>query len=281
MKKLLYHILVSLFSLTISCSIAFLTELNIVIDCVKLVFMIQWFMFIPSYFFQSEKFYDLTGSLTYLSVILYTYFSFYSSNGFHLGNSIISLFIIFWALRLGTFLFRRIHKAGGDKRFKFIKSSASHFFMAWSLQGMWVSICSICALTAMSTETGIILNFMFFIGVIIFLLGLSIEMIADYQKTVFRRQPHNKDLFISSGLWAYSRHPNYVGEIILWTGIAMMSFSSLSGFKYLTLISPFFTYLLLVYISGVSILEASGRDKWGHLKTYQEYLKKTPVLFIK
>ena len=113
-----------------------------------------------------------------------------------------------------------------------------------------------------------------------FIIGLSIEIIADSQKTKFRKDPKNKDKFINEGLWAKSRHPNYVGEITLWAGVAIMSFSSLEGWQYISLISPIFTYLLLVYVSGVQQLTASGQKKWGHLESYQEYIKNTPTLIF-
>ena len=115
----------------------------------------------------------------------------------------------------------------------------------------------------------------------VFILGLAIEIVADYQKTVFRRNIENKDKFITTGLWSLSRHPNYFGEILLWTGIAIMSISSLQGLQYLTLISPIFVYVLLVYISGVRILEAQAEKKWGHLDSFKEYIKNTPRLFFK
>ena len=121
----------------------------------------------------------------------------------------------------------------------------------------------------------------FYIGLLIYIAGISIEIIADKQKTRFRSFEKNKDTFITSGLWSKSRHPNYLGEILLWFGISVMSISSLSGFQYITLISPVFSYILIVYVSGVRILEESGREKWGHLDSYKEYIKNTPVLFFK
>jgi steroid 5-alpha reductase family enzyme len=151
--------------------------------------------------------------------------------------------------------------------------------MTWTLQGMWVSICSMCALTAIASKNGVIQNGVFYIGILVFITGFVLEIIADWQKSRFRKNPENKDQFISHGLWSYSRHPNYFGEIALWLGISIMSFSSLSGWQYITLISPLFTYLLLVYISGVRILEISGMEKWGHLEKYQEYVRRTPSLF--
>ena len=153
--------------------------------------------------------------------------------------------------------------------------------MVWTLSGMWVSLCSLCALTAIASSDGVITNDIFYIGLITFLIGLSIEIIADRQKTRFRKDPKNTDKFINQGLWSKSRHPNYVGEITLWTGVAVMSFSSLEGWQYASLISPIFTYLLLVYVSGVPQLTESGQKKWGHLKNYQDYLKNTPTLIFK
>ena len=151
--------------------------------------------------------------------------------------------------------------------------------MTWTLQGMWVSICSMCALTAIASNNGVIINGLFYFGLFVFIIGFVVEIIADMQKSQFRKDPNNKDQFIQHGLWAYSRHPNYFGEITLWLGIAIMSFSSLTGGQYITLISPIFTYLLLVYVSGVRLLEISGMEKWGHTEKYQAYINNTPSLF--
>ena len=280
--KIVINLLISLFAFAIAISIAYVTGIELVFRAVFLAFAIQWIAFIPAYIFQTEKFYDLTGSLTYLSVVWYslTYSSEYFAN-LNLANLLIVILITFWALRLGSFLFMRIHKDGEDKRFRTIKPSPSQFFMTWTLQGLWVSLCSMCALTAISSETGLIINTLLYIGLILFVAGFLIEIIADKQKSKFRAILENKDKFITSGLWARSRHPNYFGEIVLWSGIAVMSFSSLEGLQYLTLISPVFTYLLLVYVSGVRMLEARGDIKWGNNEDYKNYKQNTPVLLLK
>ncbi len=280
--KAVINLSISLIVFFIAISIASATGIDLVFRAVSLAFLIQWIAFIPAYVFQTEKFYDLTGSLTYLSVIWYSLVS--SSGNFanlNYANLLIVLLITFWAIRLGSFLFMRIHKDGEDKRFRSIKPSATQFFMTWTLQGLWVSLCSMCALTAISSESGVVNNAFYYLGIGIFIFGFSIEIIADKQKSQFRAMPENKDKFITSGLWAKSRHPNYFGEIILWTGIAVMSFSSLDGLQYITLISPIFTYLLLVYVSGVRMLEARGDIKWGDDESYKQYKKDTPVLFLK
>ena len=281
MRQPLLYILFSFIAFSISYLIAFLTEISLVKSAVLIAFIIQWVLFVPAFLFKTEKFYDISGSFTYISIISYVYYQSYLLKGFNLGNLILVFFIGFWAVRLGSFLFLRIHKAGEDKRFRLIKRSPTQFFMTWTLQGMWVSLCSACALTAMASDQGLIINNWFYIGSFLFLFGLAIEIIADYQKTIFRKDEKNKDNFIKTGLWALSRHPNYLGEIILWLGVSVISFSSLSDWQYITLISPIFTYLLLVHISGVRILESNGKKKWGHLKNYNEYIDKTPMLLFK
>ena len=82
-------------------------------------------------------------------------------------------------------------------------------------------------------------------------------------KNLFRKDPANKEAFITSGLWSWSRHPNYFGEITLWTGIAIMAIPVLSGWQWVCLISPVFVTLLLTKVSGIPLLEKKAREKWG------------------
>ena len=279
MKQNAVRIVLSILVFGISFFVATLTKLEIVENAILLAFLIHWLFFIPAFLLKTEKFFDLTGSLTYISIMVYVV---YTKNNLQeqLGSVILASLVILWAVRLGSFLFLRIKKAGEDKRFREIKTSFARFFLLWTISGMWVSFCSMCALTAIASNDGVIVNNIFYIGLVTFIIGLSIEIIADSQKTKFRKDPKNKDKFINEGLWAKSRHPNYVGEITLWAGVAIMSFSSLEGSQYISLISPIFTYLLLVYVSGVPQLTASGQKKWGHLESYQDYIKNTPTLIF-
>lgn len=280
MKSFL-NILFAALAFSFTMTIAYLAKSDIVMQAIMLAFLIQWVAYIPAYIFQTEKFYDLTGSLTYLTVIWFVFFSSNNLSGLNIQNLIVVTLISVWAIRLGTFLFGRIHKDGEDKRFRTIKTSASQFFMTWTLQGMWVSICTMCAITAISSSQGIIANALFYLGLAFFIVGFAIEVVSDQQKSAFRAVPENKEKFITSGLWSKSQHPNYFGEILLWSAIALLSISSLNGTQYLTLISPIFTYVLLVYISGVRMLDDMGNKKWGHLEEYKEYKRNTPTLFLK
>jgi steroid 5-alpha reductase family enzyme len=117
------------------------------------------------------------------------------------------------------------------------------------------------------------------VGLSIWLLGFSIEVVADNQKTVFNTEPNNKGKWIDSGLWSYSRHPNYLGEILLWTGIACFGISCFTGLERVAWISPIFIYLLLTKLSGIPILDRRALEKWSDDIEYQKYRDNTPALF--
>jgi len=255
--------------------------INLVEQLFIISFVTQWVAYIPAFILKTEKFYDLTGSLTYIMTILFALYATDSFATLQAGNLLIGAVIMVWAIRLGSFLFLRIAKDGKDNRFNSIKTSFSQFFMTWTIQGMWVFVCSSAAFVAIASSTGAVINSVFIIGLVMFLFGFTVEVIADNQKTAFRSIPENKDSFIDEGLWARSRHPNYFGEIILWAGITVMGISTFEGMNYLAVFSPIFSYLLLVYVSGVRMLEYRGHKKWGHLDEYKEYKKNTPKLIPK
>ena len=274
-------IFTKLYADAISFNSVELSGVNLVGHLLVMVFVIQWIAYIPAFIFKTEKFYDLTGSLTYITAISFALYSTNTSQSTDLGSLIIGAAIIIWAVRLGSFLFMRIYKDKKDGRFDSIKTSFSQFFMTWTLQGMWVFICSSAALVAIANPMGVVINGIFFVGLALFVLGFAVEVIADNQKSKFRSIPENKDQFINEGLWARSRHPNYFGEITLWTGITVMGISTFEGMNYIAIFSPIFSYLLLVYVSGVRMLEFRGHKKWGHLDEYNSYKKNTPKLIPK
>ena len=239
-------------------------------------FVIQWLAFIPARLLQTERFYDLTGSATYIAVSLGAIVAASEPSG---AQKLIAIMIFIWAGRLGSFLFRRIHAAGGDQRFDQIKISSSRFFVAWTLQGTWVVMTSCAAVTAILSVEQPPLGSVYVVGAAMWVAGFAIEVIADRQKSRFREDPANAGQFINVGLWARSRHPNYFGEILLWAGIATMAAPYLSGSQWIVLLSPFFVYALLTRISGIPTLAKRGQQLWGDDPAYQAYLSNTPRLF--
>ncbi|MCB1683653.1 MAG: DUF1295 domain-containing protein [Pseudomonadales bacterium] len=242
--------------------------------CAVLAFAIQWLAFIPAAILKTERFYDLTGSLTYLTVAGVAY-----ALGNGSGRAVLLGFLVaIWAIRLGTFLALRVHRDGFDRRFNRIKNALGMFFMTWTLQGLWVLFTVSCALAAMTSETVEPLGGWAVVGTLVWLAGFGIEAAADEQKRQFRKDPANQGQFISSGLWAWSRHPNYFGEIALWIGIACIAFPVLQGWQLLTLASPLFVYVLLTRISGINMLERRADKAWGEDAGYEAYKARTPVL---
>lgn len=242
---------------------------------VALTFLINWTAFIPANLNQTEKFYDITGSITYL---LATWVAFFLSGNNSIRAVLVTLFVSVWALRLGTFLFKRIHADGKDGRFDAIKTNPARFFTTWTLQALWVVMTAACAWAIITGDNPQPLGVWGLLGVALWIGGFAIEVVADRQKSTFRANPDNHGKFINEGLWSWSQHPNYFGEITLWTGIALMAVEVLQGGQWLTLLSPVFVIFLLMRISGVPLLQQRGDAKWGHDPAYQAYRKHTSLL---
>tara|TARA_Y100000766_G_scaffold122349_1_gene105041 strand:- start:1258 stop:1971 length:714 start_codon:yes stop_codon:yes gene_type:complete len=228
---------------------------------------------------KNEKFYDFTGMIAYLSIIIFAIQQKYIQiHSIDIYSLVLCLLISIWTLRLGIFLFYRVLKVGEDIRFKDVKNNALKFFVWFSISSLWVSLTTIAAMNVVTSKNYNKDLTLLCIGTIIWIIGFLFEIISDYQKIKFKNNALNKNKFIDSGLWSISRHPNYFGEIILWIGIYIITLPSTSGLEYLGIISPLFVIVLLNKVSGINLLEASADKKWGSSKEYQKYKKITPKL---
>ena len=243
--------------------------------CVLLAFVIQWVAFIPAYLLQTERFFDITGGLTYVTVAVVAVAF---SDARDARAWLLAAMVAIWAVRLASNLFVRNRKAGADKRFDEIKPSFPRFLNTWTLQGLWVTITASAALAAITSTTRVELGTVAAIGLLLWVAGFAVEITADAQKSRFRADPANKGHFIHNGLWSWSRHPNYFGEILLWVGVAVVALPALRGWQWVTLLSPFFVALLLLRVSGVPLLEKAADDKWGGLPDYEAYKHRTSVV---
>ena len=252
-----------------------ISGISLIYFCCAFIFLAQWLVFIPSYIFETEHYFDLTGSLTYVSVTL---LAILFTVDISLRDILLALFVWIWAFRLGSFLFIRVKKAGSDGRFDLMKKDFWWFLMTWTIQGLWVFLTLAMALAAITSESKMAIDIFAVIGTLIWIFGFSIEVVADQQKTNFKDDPANKDNFITVGLWSWSRHPNYFGEMVLWIGIAVIAFPVLIGWQLVALISPIFVIFLLTRISGITMLESRGYKKWKDDPAYIDYLEKTSVL---
>lgn len=242
-------------------------------------FAIQWLAFVPAFALRSERFYDLTGSATYLLVTAGATATAAISGTLDMRGVVLALFVAVWAVRLGTFLFRRVVGAGKDGRFDEIKTSWHRFLVAWTLQGLWVVLTSLAALLTILRPTGRPLGLADVAGAALWAAGFGLEVVADRQKARFSADPANRGRFIRSGVWAWSRHPNYAGEILLWTGVFVIGLPGYEGARWLAVLSPIFVFSLLRFVSGVPILERRADERWGGQPDYEAYKAETPLLW--
>jgi steroid 5-alpha reductase family enzyme len=245
--------------------------------CGAIGFALHWIIFIPSYWFQTEHYFDLTGSLSYILTVVAAVLL---NPSWDIRDAIIALMIVIWAGRLGSFLFFRIKKDGQDSRFVVMKTKFFWFLMTWTIGGLWVLVTMAAGLAALTSNTTAEIGLLGYIGILMWLFGFTVEVVADRQKTAFKQNSNNQGRFISTGIWSWSQHPNYFGEITLWLGLTLLAFPVLSGWQLATLISPVFVYFLLTRVSGIPLLDRAAEQKWGSDPDYLAYTKATSKLML-
>lgn len=237
-------------------------------------FVIQWVVFVPSYVARTERFFDLTGSVTYIAVTVGVLLA----GSWDARRVLLAVLVLVWAVRLGVFLFGRVSRSGADDRFDEIKGSFPRFLAVWTIQGLWVSVTAAAAWIAISASRQVGIDAFAVVGFVLWAAGFAVEVVADQQKSRFRADPANRGRFISTGLWSRSRHPNYFGEILLWIGVAVIALPVLEGWQWVGLVSPVFVAVLIIRVSGIPLLEAKAEAKWGGQPDYEAYKQTTPVL---
>ena len=245
--------------------------------CGSIGFALHWAVFVPSYAFKTEHYFDLTGSLSYITTVAA---AIVLNPSLDLRDLIICAMITVWALRLGSFLFWRIKKDGQDKRFIVMKTKFTWFLMTWTIGGLWVLVTMAAGLAALTSNITAELGLISYLGIALWLFGFIVEVTADNQKTEFRKNPDNRNRFITIGVWSWSQHANYFGEITLWFGLALVALPVLSGWQLATLISPVFVYFLLTKVSGIPLLDRLAKQKWGTDSDYLSYTQATSKLLL-
>jgi len=238
---------------------------------------INLMMFLVAYKYKTDKFTDISYALSFIILTAFGVFFF----GLTIWSILLLLMISAWAIRLGAFLFSRVTKAGKDTRFDEMRGNFWKFFSFWLLQGITVWVVLLPSLLFFQDIHEPRNYILIAIGVIVWLSGLLIEGFADYQKSVFRNNPSNKDKWINTGLWKYSRHPNYFGEILVWLGVYIFALSKLTALQILFgVVSPLYISTLLIFVSGIPLLEKAADKKWSTSAEYLAYKKRTSVLVL-
>ena len=237
---------------------------------------VQALFFTLAYILKTDKFTDFTYSFTF---VLLTVLLFFLNPVFSFSRIVLSSAVIIWAVRLGSYLLTRILKIGKDDRFDDKRGHFVRFMIFWILQGITVWVVMIPASVFLSGPVPEIFTPLFAAGALLWTAGFVLETVADYQKFRFKLKLENRKRWIASGLWKYSRHPNYFGETLVWWGLFLTVLSAYGISFIWTAVSPLFITLLLLFVSGVPLLEKSGDEKYGNLKDYRDYKERTS-LFI-
>ena len=233
-------------------------------------------LFIPAFIFKTDKLTDLSYALSFFIVGLVLF-----GMSAQLPAQLILLLMIFlWSLRLGTYLFIRIRKIKRDKRFDGMRESFPRFLRFWLLQGISVFLILIPSAYFFSAE-GVTFTTLSVAGLVVWALGLLVEAVADYQKYTFINNEAHKGKWIDSGLWKYSQHPNYFGEITLWLGVYLFTLPALSGASvFIAFISPLYIATIILFVSGIPLLDKGALKLWGDNPAYLEYRKRTSKLIL-
>jgi steroid 5-alpha reductase family enzyme len=238
-------------------------------------FGINIFFFIFAAAFKTDKLTDLSYGLSF---VILTLFLLIINPNIQPLQLIVALLIIVWGIRLISYLFIRILKIKKDTRFDKIRNKPLEFVKFWLFQALAVWIILLPASTLLTTEIKTGFSLVSSIGIIIFIIGLTIEAAADWQKFTFKNQPENKNKWIQSGIWKYSRHPNYFGEMTLWWGIFVACSPIFSHWQWLTITGPIFITFILLFVSGIPPLEKRYQKKYTNNQEYQEYKNRTSLL---
>ncbi|MBN1263025.1 MAG: DUF1295 domain-containing protein [Candidatus Pacebacteria bacterium] len=225
--------------------------------------------------FKTDKLTDFTYGLTFISL---TFFLLFRNQTFYLYQLILALMIVLWGIRLIGYLFSRILKIKKDSRFDKIREKPLDFLKFWLFQALAVWTIMLPGIHLLNQPEDRALSFLMVSGIVIWAIGLTIETAADQQKFVFKNKPENQGKWIGNGLWKYSRHPNYFGEMLCWWGIFIFSLTFIQGPAWLTIISPIFITFILLFVSGIPPLEKRYNSRYATNQKYQEYKRKTSLL---
>lgn len=217
---------------------------------------------------------DLSYSLTFALLALVLLFT----GARQPVQLVASLLVLVWAVRLGAYLFRRILRMKIDHRFDGMRDQPLRFARFWLLQALTVAVVMLPVSYLLEQDHPAGLGAWNIVGALIWLVGLLVEAVADGQKAAFRAKEENRGRFVVSGLWRYSRHPNYFGELLVWWGLFVFAVPVLHGAGFAVVIGPIFITLLLLFVSGIPLVERSADEKYGSDVAYREYKRRTSIL---
>lgn len=237
------------------------------------ILVIQLLFFAFAAAARTDKLTDLAYGMTFVAVALFLYMEVSSQQ---VSQLYIVIAVVVWGIRLAGYLFIRILSMKTDKRFDGMRENVRSFAKFWLLQAVTIFVVSLPVVFALHgwSEQAVVRQTI--VGGWIFLLGRLLESIADRQKYMYKQNnPHHR---VDRWLWSLSRHPNYFGEMLVWRWIFLMSMPFLSWWERISIASPVWISLLLLFVSGIPLLEKSWEQRYSHDSAWQDYKKHTRLL---
>lgn len=249
----------------------------------------HWLGFVFSVIIRSNKWFDVIEDIAYACIFVWAFHSIVDETGAPRPASARQQLVFglaaLWIARLLAFLAFRIVVRGSDFRFDKLATEPCYCLFGWTSGGTWCFLNGFCMWhVAFALPSDVGFDCLDCLGVSLFCAGLALETIADVQKFRFNAAhasgTHKK--WIQGGVWAFSRHPNYCGEISVWLGLSLTCVGGCTNVSLrslaVCLVSPLWSCMFLVFTS-LMLLEKRADNRWGHAKAYQQYKLRTPVLF--
>lgn len=249
--------------------------LNIYLLALLISLGINLLFFLFANSLKTDKFTDFTYGLSFIILVFLFLFK---NQTFYAFQLLITIMVFLWGIRLISYLLIRIFKIKKDSRFDKIRINFIAFLKFWVFQGVAVWIIMLPSIFLLNFKENKTINSVMILGLIIWAIGLLIETVSDWQKFSFKNNLKNKKLWIESGLWRYSRHPNYFGEILCWWGIFIFALPFIQGLSWLIIFSPIFITFILLFVSGIPLLEKRYDKKYADNNNYQKYKERTSIL---
>lgn len=237
----------------------------------------QFTFFVITYALRFDKVTDFAGSTNFILLAILTLTL---GSGYNPRQIVITSCVLVWGVRLCAFLLYRIILWGEDRRFDDKRNNLPRLAAFWILQAVWAWTVSLPTTIINSKTSSKGLNALDYVGWAIFAFGFVLEATADQQKLFFKRSPESKGRWTDVGVWSWSRHPNFFGEMLVWWGLYLSAINDLEGGEHAAVVSPIFITLLLMFISGIPLLEKSADGKHGGKEEYVTYKKRTSVLIL-
>lgn len=241
---------------------------------------IQLACFFVAYACHFDLITDFAGSM---NKVLLAVLTLCLKDAFYTRQVVLTVLLVLSRTELALFLFYRVCSRKKDGRFDELHNNFWKYLGFWVYQMMWVYATCASVVFVNGDSANPDLNALDWIGWVLFFVGFAVQVLSDFQKFFFRKDPANKGKICEIGVWFYSRHPNYFGEIMIWTGLfvsaanVIVASTSSPGFGWLTAISPVFTTLVLLFVSGLPTAEGQslkrfymGDDKGAKWEEYAQ-----------